>query len=190
MGLVSGGTPRTVGAFYDVAYDRSLDPPARTTGNGVGAGAGSAGAPATGTTTEYEEGIDLDQTKLNGGIPGAALTDGGIESIDPARLPRDPKKNCAPVYPWNFVRTNTIFGVIHAAGGYTAWTDKHPSYSSVAGPGGGSNLNGYYSPEINSSVVNLPASPRRPGFPARLYRIPLSSAPGLTAFRTSNVTTR
>jgi hypothetical protein len=33
MALVTGGSPRTVGAFYDVAYDRSLDPPAATTGN-------------------------------------------------------------------------------------------------------------------------------------------------------------
>jgi hypothetical protein len=33
--IVSGGSPRTFGAFYDVAYDRSLDPPALTTGNGV-----------------------------------------------------------------------------------------------------------------------------------------------------------
>ena len=39
MALMTGGSPRTVGAFYDVAYDRSLDPPAATTGNGV------AGAP-------------------------------------------------------------------------------------------------------------------------------------------------
>jgi len=74
----------------------------------------------------------------------------------PASTPRDPKNNCAPVYRWNFVRTNTIFGVIHAAGGYTAWADKHPSYASVAGPGDGNNLNDYYSPEINSAVVNLP----------------------------------
>src|SRR5580700_5562140 len=35
MALMTGGSPRTVGAFYDVAYDRSLDPPATTTGNGV-----------------------------------------------------------------------------------------------------------------------------------------------------------
>src|ERR1700719_131469 len=35
MALVSGGSPRTVGAFYDVAYDRSLDPPLVTTGNGL-----------------------------------------------------------------------------------------------------------------------------------------------------------
>ena len=41
MAIVSGGSPRSVGAFYDVAYDRSLDPPATTTGNGV---AGSPGA--------------------------------------------------------------------------------------------------------------------------------------------------
>ena len=37
MGIVTGGTPRTVGAFYDVAYDRTLAPPATTTGNGVAA---------------------------------------------------------------------------------------------------------------------------------------------------------
>jgi hypothetical protein len=160
MALVSGGSPRTVGAFYDVAYDRSLDPPSKTTGNGV-MGAPSlctAGAPPTGTTTEFDEGIDLDQTKLNGGAP--AGTDGGVASIDPQRLERDPAHNCAPVYPWNFVRTNTIFGVVHAAGGYTAWSDKHPSYSSVSGPGkGATNVDDYYSPEINSIPVALPSVP-------------------------------
>src|SRR5689334_1362876 len=86
MALVSGGSPRTVGAFYDVAYDRSLDPPAKTTGNGVAGEPGlcTSGAPPTGTTTEYEEGIDLDQSLLNGGAPPGV--DGGIASIDPQRL--------------------------------------------------------------------------------------------------------
>ena len=156
MALVTGGSPRTFGAFYDVAYDRSLAPPAKTTGNGLAAGTCVAGAKPPGTTTEYEEGIDIDQTKLNGGAPGAGLTDGGIASIDSARLIRDPANNCAPVYPWNFIRTNTIFGVIHAAGGYTAWSDKHPSYSSVSGPGNGTNVDDYFSPDINSTVVPLP----------------------------------
>ncbi len=68
---------------------------------------------------------------------------------------RDPQADCAPVYPWNFLRTNTIFGVIHAAGGYTAWIDKHPSYSAAAGPGG-TGLDDYYSPEVDSTVVPLP----------------------------------
>jgi Type I phosphodiesterase / nucleotide pyrophosphatase len=35
MALVTGGSPRTVGAFYDVAYDRSLSPPQIATGNGL-----------------------------------------------------------------------------------------------------------------------------------------------------------
>lgn len=157
--IVSGGSPRTYGAFYDVAYDRSLAPPAKTTGNGVAGGTCTPGV-FNGTTTEYEEGIDKNQQFLNGvdGI-STASGDGGVGAIDPARLPRDPSKGCQPVYPWNFVRTNTIFGVIHAAGGYTAWSDKHPAYSSVSGPGtGANNLDDFYSPEINSVpvAVNLP----------------------------------
>jgi hypothetical protein len=159
MALVTGGSPRSVGAFYDVAYDRSLDPPTITTGNGV-AGTGPTGCTPgtpTGTTTEFDEGIDLDKTKLNGGAPAGA--DGGIQSIDPKKLERDPSNGCAPVYPWNFVRTNTIFGVIHEAGGYTAWSDKHPSYSSVSGPGNGTNIDDYYAPEINSIPVPLPGVP-------------------------------
>jgi hypothetical protein len=155
MTLVTGATPKTMGIYYDVAYDRSLDAPAKTTGNGLAAGPCTAYGVSTGTTTEYEEGIDIDQTKLNGGAPGAGLTDGGIASLDSARLIRNPATGCAPVYPWNFVRTNTVFSVIHAAGGYTAWSDKHPSYSAVAG-GSSANLNDYYSPEINSVVVALP----------------------------------
>ncbi len=154
MAIVTGGSPRTVGAFYDVSYDRSLQPPAKTTGNGVAAGSCTPRQAPTGTRTEYEEGIDVDQTMLNGGAPNGA--DGGVASIDPTRLIRDPANNCAPVYPWNFVRTNTIFGVVHAAGGYTAWSDKHPAYSAVNGPGDGTNVDDYYSPEINSTPVNLP----------------------------------
>jgi hypothetical protein len=153
MALVTGGSPKTVGAYYDVAYDRVLAPPATATGNGVASGPCNTGSP-NGTRTEYDEGIDINQNVLNGGAPSG---DGGVNSIDPNKLIRDPNNNCAPVYPWNFVRTNTIFGVIHGAGGYTAWSDKHPSYSAVSGPGNGAgNLDDYYSPEINSNAVSLP----------------------------------
>ena len=156
MALVTGGSPRTVGAFYDVAYDRVLAPPTQTTGNGVAAGTCTPGV-ANGSTTEFDEGIDINKLALNGGAP--AGVDGGIASIDPAKLDRNPFNGCAPVYPWNFVRTNTIFGVVHKAGGYTAWSDKHPSYSSVSGPGNGTNVDDYYSPEVNSTVVGLPSVP-------------------------------
>ena len=88
--------------------------------------------------------------------------DGGVASIDHDKLPRDPARGCTAVYPWNFIRTNTVYGVIHAAHGYTAWSDKHPAYASVAGPNShgadnlAENLDDYYSPEINSIPVPLP----------------------------------
>jgi len=164
MALVTGGTPRLVGAYYDVAYDRVLAPPFTTTGNGNLAGPCVPGKP-NGTTTEYEEGVDIDQSKLNGGAPGASLTDGGVKSIDPHKLPRNPfvpdpnNGGCAPVYPWNFLRANTIYGVIHKAGGYTAWSDKHGVYVAVSGPTGTSdpsNVDDYYAPDVNSDIVALP----------------------------------
>jgi hypothetical protein len=153
--LVTGGSPRSTGLYYDVAYDRSLDPPAKTTGTGLAGGTCAPYAAPTGTTTDNDQGIEYDDTMLNGGAPGAPITEGGIASIDPGKLVRDPASGCAPVYPWNFVRTNTIFSVVHNAGGYTAWIDKHASYSFVAGPGG-TGLDDYYSPEVDSTVVPLP----------------------------------
>ena len=158
MALVTGGSPRTVGAFYDVAYDRVLAPPKTATGNGLPAGNCLEGQ-INGTQTEYEEGDEIDETKLNGGFPGYSTIDGGVLSINPDRLERDPFNGCKPVYPWNFVRTNTIYGVIHAAGGYTAWSDKHAVYAVVSGPTGTdkpSNVDDYYSPEVNSLEILLP----------------------------------
>jgi hypothetical protein len=159
MAIVTGGTPKTLGVWYDVAYDRVLAPPMNTTGNGLLGGTCTPGRP-NGTRTEYEEGIDLDQSKLTGGSPlYTNPIDGGVLSIDSTKLPRDPFNGCNPVYPWNFIRANTIYGVIHKAGGYTAWADKHASYASVSGPTGTStpsNVDDYYAPDINSNVVALP----------------------------------
>ncbi|HTB94474.1 MAG TPA: alkaline phosphatase family protein [Candidatus Sulfotelmatobacter sp.] len=169
MALVTGGSPRTVGAFYDVAYDRVLAPPLVTTGNGLPGTSDPKNNPALapcvpnqiyGTQTEYEEGDEINQLLLNGGNPQAAnVADGGVPAIDPNKLVRDPFNNCQPVYPWNFVRTNTIYGVIHQAGGYTAWSDKHAVYAVVSGPTGTSqpsNVDDYYSPEVNSNQIPLP----------------------------------
>ena len=169
MNIVTGGTPKTHGAFYDLAFDRSLAPPLHDTGNGLLHGNCTPGV-LSGTTTEYEEGVEIDQTLLNGGAPHASLTDGGVASIDKDRLPRDPSHGCDPVYPWNFLRANTIFGVIHQARGRTAWSDKHAVYASVSGPTGTatpSNVDDYYSPEVNSNVVALagvttPPTPNHP----------------------------
>jgi hypothetical protein len=171
--LASGGTPKSTGLYYDVAFDRSLDPPEKSTWTGLAGGPCASYAIPTGTTTDNDQGIDIDANKLNGGAPGAGLTEGGIASIDPQRLERDPQAGCAPVYPWNFIRVNTAFGVVHAAGGYTAWIDKHPSYSFVGGPGG-NGLDDYYSPEVSSNVVALPGVKTLEGLPCDPVRDKMS----------------
>ena len=180
--IVTGGSPALTGVYYDVAYSRNFDAPAKTTGNGLGAGPCTPGAAPTGTTTEYEEGIDIDQTKVNGGAPGAALTDGGLASIDPLRLVRNPANGCRPVYPWQFVRANSIFSVIHQAGGYAAWSDKHPAYASVASGIGPSALDDFYSPEINSNVIGLPGVTTPTGISCATVR---DSGADLTAWTNS-----
>ncbi len=144
--LITGGSPRTAGLFYDVAYDRALSPPAQTTPYGITGGANLCPS-VVGTQVGFDEQIDNDLTKLDGG--------GGI---NPNYLPRDPANGCAPVYPHSFLRVNTIFEVVKAGGGYTAWSDKHPAYDFPNGPSGKGVID-LWSPEINSNVVPLPSVP-------------------------------
>jgi len=178
--IVTGGSPALTGIYYDVAYARNLDGPEQVTGNGNGPG--PCPAAVTGFTTEYEEGIDFDKTKLNGGAPGASLTDGGIASIDPKHLPRDPANGCNPVMPWDFVRANSIFSVIHQSGGYAAWSDKHPAYASVASGLGPKALDDFYAPEINSDVIALPGVTTPTGISCATIRDPTAD---LTAWDVS-----
>ena len=144
--LVTGGSPITAGLWYDVSYNRKLAPPVKN--NTIdGGGAWTAGScPSNGTVVEYDEFADVDLTQLNGG--------GGI---DPNFLPRDPQ-TCTPVFPHQYLRVNTIFEVVKAHGGYTAWTDKHPTYEWTNGPSG-AGVDDFYGPEINSIPVALPQFP-------------------------------
>lgn len=144
--LITGGSPVTTGFWYDVTYNRKLSPPATTTPYGIVGGPGLCPS-VIGTQIGFDEEIDIDYTKLNGG--------GGI---NPAYLPRDSTKGCSPVWPHQYLRVNTIFEVAHEAGLYTAWSDKHPSYEWVNGPSG-SGVVDLYSPEINSIPVALPSVP-------------------------------
>jgi hypothetical protein len=141
--LVTGASPTTAGFWYDVSYNRKLSPPASTTP--YIAYVGTPGGPCPGqigTVTEYDESVDKDLTQLYG-------------SIDPNFLPRDPDHGCAPVYPHQYLRVNTIFEVSRSHGGYTAWTDKHPAYEWTNGPSG-HGVDDFFGPEINSIPVALP----------------------------------
>jgi len=149
---ITGGTPRSAGMFYDVSYDRALSPPKKTTPYGIVGGA-SLCPSVIGTQVGFDEEIDYNYLNLHSGKPDGSS---GINGINPDYLPRDPKNGCAPVYPHNFIRDNTIFNVAHNAGLYTAWSDKHPSYDFINGPSG-DGVADLWSPEINSIPVAIPS---------------------------------
>jgi hypothetical protein len=75
--------------------------------------------------------------------------------INPANLPlaKDDQGHCTPVFPHDFIKVNTVFEVVRAAGGHTAWSDKHPAYDILSGPSG-QGVEDLYTPEINSPIVN------------------------------------
>ena len=133
LAMVTGGSPRSTGVFYDDSYDRNLSAPGTN-------------CSVKGTEVVYDESIDLNSNLLNAG--------GGI---DPAALPRDGSKGCTPVYPHSFLHINTIFEVAHQAGLYTAWSDKHPAYDILNGPSG-QGVSDLYSPEIASIPVTVAAT--------------------------------
>ena len=149
---ITGATPRSAGVFYDVTYDRALSPPAKTTPYGIVGGAKLCPS-VIGTQVGFDEEIDYNYQKLDSGKPNGSS---GINGINPNYLPRNPKNGCAPVYPHNYLRVNTIFNVVKNAGGYTAWSDKHPSYDFTNGPSG-DGVDDLWSPEINSIPVPIPS---------------------------------
>jgi hypothetical protein len=142
--LVTGGSPVTTGLWYDDTYNRALSPPAQT--DGLGNPGGSCPG-KIGTNVAWDEAVDIDLTRLDAG--------GGL---NPQFLVRNPDKGCKTILPHEYLRVNTIFEVVRAGGGRTAWTDKHPSYEWTNGPSG-KGVDDFYGPEINSIPVALPQFP-------------------------------
>jgi hypothetical protein len=149
---ITGGTPRSAGIFYDVSYDRALSPPRQTTPYGI-VGGPTLCPSVVGTQVGFDEEIDYNYLDLHSGKPNGSS---GRNGINPDYLPRDPKNGCRPVYPHDFIRDNTIFNVVKSSGGYTAWSDKHPSYDFTNGPSG-DGVDDLWSPEINSIPVAIPS---------------------------------
>lgn len=122
--LVTGGSPKTAGLFYDVSYDRTLYAPSDTNCTGK-----------QGWNVVFDETTGIDAEN------GGALThlDGG-GAFNPQAIPHALVGGvCKPVYPHDYVKTNTIFEVVkqHLPGARTAWADKHAwGYDWVNGPSG------------------------------------------------------
>ena len=126
LAMITGGSPKSTGVYYDDSYDRALSAP-------------GSDCKVKGTEVVYDESIDKNPDAIDGG--------GGI---DEAKLPRDGANGCKPVYPHQFLRTNTVFEVAKAAGLRTAWSDKHPAYEIANGPSG-KGVDDLFAPEINSA---------------------------------------
>jgi hypothetical protein len=133
--FMTGGTPKSASVFYDASYDRTMYAP------------GSNCQGLAGAATLYDESIDYDSTRYDGGG-----TLGNVDSqINPANLPEAlVKGSCVTVYPHTFLKVNTIFEVIRSHGGRTAWADKHPAYDLVNGPSG-TGVQDMFAPEVDSN---------------------------------------
>ncbi len=127
LAMVTGGTPKSTGAYYDDGYDRSLAP--------------ASGLCVPGARVQWKQNLDV--------LPFSFTT-----TINPLLLPRNPADGCvSSVWPHQFPRVNNVFELVKAAGGRTAWSDKHPSYEFLNGPSG-TGVDDLYTPEI---TLNPPA---------------------------------
>ena len=154
----TGGSPKTAGLFYDDSYDRTAYPSAASyTSQGM-ADPGCTGTPGA-ELTNFEE---LDKTYDYTSALVADVTGGGTlgdadSQMDTTHMQRRlVNGECKPIFPHEYIRTNTIFEVIKAAGGLTAWSDKHPAYEVLSGPSG-KGIDDLFTPEINSQLPGAPA---------------------------------
>jgi predicted AlkP superfamily pyrophosphatase or phosphodiesterase len=122
--LVTGGSPKTTGLFYDVSYDRTLYAPSDTSCTGK-----------QGWNVVFDETTGIDAE--NGGA--LVHLDGG-GAFNPQAIPHAKIGGaCKPVYPHDYVKTNTVFEAVKAniADAHTAWSDKHAwGYDWLNGPSG------------------------------------------------------
>ena len=130
LALITGGSPLSHGLFYDVSYNRGIYDPTNTTCTGK-----------AGNMQVFDESID----KYSGNPPVS------LNVIDPTMLPNhiDEHGNCARLFPHQAMKSNTIFEVVKANGGHTAWADKHPAYDIANGPSG-KGVDDLFTPEITN----------------------------------------
>jgi len=129
LALVTGGTPVSHGLFYDVSYNRAIFDPTNPTCQGQ-----------AGNMQVFDESIDVyDSNNVSQNV------------IDPTKLPHyiNAQGKCALFFPHNAMQANTIFEVVKANGGRTAWEDKHPAYDITNGPSG-KGVDDLFTPEVTN----------------------------------------
>ena len=149
VALATGGTPKLTGVYYDDSYDRTMfTPPAQLPTGTVQDCSGPPGA-----EMQYFENLDTNApSTANGQVGTRTILN---EAIDPAQLPRALiNGKCVPVASNDYLRSNSMFSVAHAAGLPTAWADKHPSADvMVSGHGTPNAVDDKFMTEINADII-------------------------------------
>jgi hypothetical protein len=148
VALVTGGSPKLTGVYYDDSYTRNVFQPAAQTATST---QDCTGAP--GTETFIAENVDANApSTANGQVGNRPILH---NTIDPTQLPYALVNGaCVPVSPNDFLRSNSIFSVAHAAGLHTAWADKHPAADqTVSGHGTPDAVDDKFMTEINADII-------------------------------------
>jgi hypothetical protein len=155
LAQVTGGTSKSTGVFYDDSYDRTLFSPFNASKPPANCAIGP------GVEVNLAENIEVNLHSIDGGVAGSLTGLNAGVAIDKNNLPGQMVGGmCTQLWPHNFVRTNTVFAVLHGLGIPTAWADKHPAYDILNGNkpttqpvnGPGTNIDDFFAPEINSDL--------------------------------------
>ncbi len=170
--LMTGGDPRATGVYYDVEYSHGVFPPGTTKCSGPVPGGDVIydspddkvanlpdlfgptyqGQPSAGPFPAFDADGSISGVEQNPSLI-MTMTPHPQSALNSATFPVDPA-TCKPILPWDYLKVNTIFQVVHNAGMRTAWSDKHSIYTSFNGPGsGGNSIDDFFGPEIDSQAI-------------------------------------
>ncbi|KAL1846748.1 hypothetical protein Plec18170_009039 [Paecilomyces lecythidis] len=133
--LVTGGTPRLTGIYWDDTWAKDLYPPSSNCTGPIG--------------SEVDWSVASDWNS-------SSITGGDAFNISATAMRLTSWGACEPIFPHDYLRVNTIFEVARANGLNTVYMDKHPTYEFVNGPSGTGLTQGYF-PEIGSVASTLDA---------------------------------
>ena len=121
LALTTGSTPGQTGIYGAATYDRGLSP-------------AISNCKTLGAATSFDEGV---------GRSASGIVRGQI-----GLLPRDPHNHCQPISLKQFLRINTVFDVVHRAGGQSAWFGGRRPYER-----NGFGIDDLYTPGINPKII-------------------------------------